>query len=143
MVRLIGYFFGLACVLFLVVAAVVAIYLAGVAKDLPDYEVLNSYEPPVATRVHAGNGALMAEYARERRLFLPIQAVPDRVKAAFLSAEDKNFYNHPGVDLAGLARAVVNNIQNLGSGRRPEGASTITQQVAKNFLLSNDQTIDL
>ncbi|HEX5933004.1 MAG TPA: penicillin-binding protein 1A, partial [Pseudorhizobium sp.] len=142
MVRLIGYFFGLACVLFLVVAAVVAIYLAGVAKDLPDYEVLNSYEPPVATRVHAGNGALMAEYARERRLFLPIQAVPDRVKAAFLSAEDKNFYNHPGVDLAGLARAVVNNIQNLGSGRRPEGASTITQQVAKNFLLSNDQTID-
>ncbi|MCJ8518963.1 penicillin-binding protein 1A [Pseudorhizobium tarimense] len=142
MIRLIGYFFGLACVLFLGVAAVVAIYLAGVARDLPNYEVLNSYEPPVATRVHAGNGALMAEYARERRLFLPIQAVPDRVKAAFLSAEDKNFYNHPGIDPAGLARAIVNNFQNLGSGRRPEGASTITQQVAKNFLLSNDQTID-
>nr|CAD6417958.1 penicillin-binding protein 1A [Rhizobium sp. Q54] len=142
MIRLIGYFFGLACVLFLGVAVVAAIYLAGVSRDLPDYEVLSAYEPPVATRVHAGNGALMAEYARERRLFLPIQAVPDRVKAAFLSAEDKNFYNHPGIDIAGLARAVVNNFQNLASGRRPEGASTITQQVAKNFLLSNDQTID-
>lgn len=142
MIRLIGYFFGLACVLFLAVAAVIAVYLAGVSRDLPDYEVLNAYEPPVATRVHAGNGALMVEYARERRLFLPIQAVPDRVKAAFLSAEDKNFYSHPGIDPAGLARAVINNFQNLGSGRRPEGASTITQQVAKNFLLSNDQTID-
>lgn len=142
MIRLIGYFFGLACVLFLGVAAAVAIYLSGMAKDLPDYEVLASYEPPVATRIHAGNGALMAEYARERRLFLPIQAIPDRVKAAFLSAEDKNFYNHPGVDPFGLARAVLNNIQNIGSGRRPEGASTITQQVAKNFLLSADQTMD-
>lgn len=142
MIRLIGYFFGLACVLFLGVAAAAAIYLNGMTKDLPDYEVLSSYEPPVATRVHAGNGALMAEYARERRLFLPIQAIPDRVKAAFLSAEDKNFYNHPGVDIFGLGRAVLNNLQNFGSGRRPEGASTITQQVAKNFLLSADQTID-
>ncbi|WP_117193902.1 penicillin-binding protein 1A [Rhizobium terrae] len=142
MIRLIGYLFGLACVLFLVVAAGLGIYLAGMTKDLPNYEVLASYEPPVATRVHAGNGALMAEYARERRLFLPIQAVPDRVKAAFLSAEDKNFYNHPGVDITGLGRAVLSNLQNLGSGRRPEGASTITQQVAKNFLLTADQTID-
>ncbi len=132
----------MACVLFLGVAAAVAIYLSGMTKDLPDYEVLASYEPPVATRIHAGNGALMAEYARERRLFLPIQAIPDRVKAAFLSAEDKNFYNHPGVDPFGLGRAVLNNLQNFGSGRRPEGASTITQQVAKNFLLSADQTID-
>ena len=132
----------MACVLFLGVAAAAAIYLTGMTKDLPDYEVLASYEPPVATRVHAGNGALMAEYARERRLFLPIQAIPDRVKAAFLSAEDKNFYNHPGVDPFGLARAVLNNLQNIGSGRRPEGASTITQQVAKNFLLSADQTMD-
>ncbi len=142
MIRLLGYLFGLACAGFLVVAAVAAVYLGGVSRDLPNYEVLASYEPPVATRVHAGNGALMAEYAREKRLFLPIQAIPDRVKAAFLSAEDKNFYNHPGVDFWGLARAVVNNVQNIGSGRRPEGASTITQQVAKNFLLSADQTID-
>jgi penicillin-binding protein 1A len=132
----------MACVLFLVAAAGVAIYLANVAKDLPDYAVLNSYAPPVTTRVHAGNGALMAEYAKEKRLFLPIQAIPDRVKAAFLSAEDKNFYNHPGVDLTGLGRAILVNLQNFGSGRRPVGASTITQQVAKNFLLSSDQTID-
>ncbi|MBY5459487.1 penicillin-binding protein 1A [Rhizobium beringeri] len=142
MVRLFGYFFGMACVLFLVAAAGIAIYLANVAKDLPDYAVLNSYAPPVTTRVHAGNGALMAEYAKEKRLFLPIQAIPDRVKAAFLSAEDKNFYNHPGVDLTGLGRAILVNLQNFGSGRRPVGASTITQQVAKNFLLSSDQTID-
>ncbi|MBX4956442.1 penicillin-binding protein 1A [Rhizobium lentis] len=142
MVRLLGYFFGMACVLFLVAAAGIAIYLANIAKDLPDYAVLNSYAPPVTTRVHAGNGALMAEYAKEKRLFLPIQAVPDRVKAAFLSAEDKNFYNHPGVDLTGLGRAILVNLQNFGSGRRPVGASTITQQVAKNFLLSSDQTID-
>ncbi|WP_037073171.1 penicillin-binding protein 1A [Rhizobium leguminosarum] len=142
MVRLFGYFFGMACVLFLVAAAGVAIYLANVAKDLPDYAVLNSYAPPVTTRVHAGNGALMAEYAKEKRLFLPIQAIPDRVKAAFLSAEDKNFYNHAGVDLTGLGRAILVNLQNFGSGRRPVGASTITQQVAKNFLLSSDQTID-
>ena len=91
MIRLLGYFFGIACVMFLGAAAVVAVYLANVAKDLPDYAVLNSYAPPVTTRVHAGNGALMAEYAKEKRLFLPIQAIPDRVKAAFLSAEDKNF----------------------------------------------------
>ena len=142
MIRLIGYFFGIGTVFFLIVAGAAALYLGNVTKDLPDYEVLNSYAPPVTTRVHAGNGALMAEYARERRLYLPIQAIPDRVKAAFLSAEDKNFYQHPGVDVTGLFRAVVTNIQNMGSGRRPVGASTITQQVAKNFLLSSDQTID-
>ncbi|MDR6758995.1 penicillin-binding protein 1A [Mycoplana sp. BE70] len=142
MFRLIGYFFGIGTVFFLGVAAIVAVYLANVTKDLPDYEVLNSYAPPVTTRVHAANGALMAEYARERRLYLPIQAIPDRVKAAFLSAEDKNFYNHPGVDVTGLFRAIVVNVQQMGSGRRPVGASTITQQVAKNFLLSSDQTID-
>jgi penicillin-binding protein 1A len=135
MIRLIGYFFGIGTVLFLIVAAGIAWYIGDVSKDLPDYEVLNSYEPPVTTRVHASSGELMAEYARERRLFLPIQAIPDRVKAAFLSAEDKNFYHHPGVDPVGLARAVVNNIRT--GGRRLVGASTITQQVAKNFLLTN------
>jgi membrane carboxypeptidase/penicillin-binding protein len=96
----------------------------------------------VTTRIHASDGSLMAEYARERRLYLPIQAVPDRVKAAFLSAEDKNFYNHPGIDITGLGRAIYVNLQNVGSGRRQVGASTITQQVAKNFLLSSDQTYE-
>ncbi|MBB3398137.1 MULTISPECIES: penicillin-binding protein 1A [unclassified Rhizobium] len=138
MIRLLGYFFGVACVLFLGVAAVVAVYLATVTKDLPDYAVLSSYEPPVTTRVHAGNGALMAEYAKERRLFLPIQAVPDRVKAAFLSAEDKNFYQHPGIDVTGFARAVVAYL----TGGPTQGGSTITQQVAKNFLLSSEQTME-
>ncbi|WP_454849064.1 penicillin-binding protein 1A [Rhizobium binxianense] len=137
MIRLLGYFFGMACVLFLGVAAVIAVYLASVTKDLPDYAVLSSYEPPVTTRVHAGNGALMAEYAKEKRLFLPIQAVPDRVKAAFLSAEDKNFYQHPGIDITGFSRAVVAYL----TGGPTQGGSTITQQVAKNFLLSSEQTM--
>jgi penicillin-binding protein 1A len=142
MIRLIGYFFGLGTVLFLGAAMVVSVYLGEVTKDLPDYEVLASYSPPVTTRVHADDGTLIAEFARERRLFLPIQAIPDRVKAAFLSAEDKNFYQHNGIDFQGLVRAIAVNVQNMGSGRRPVGASTITQQVAKNFLLSADQTID-
>ena len=142
MIRLLGYFFGIGIVMALLVAAGIALYIGDVSKDLPDYEVLAKYEPPVTTRVHASDGALMAEFARERRLYLPIQAVPDRVKAAFLSAEDKNFYTHPGIDVTGLARAVLVNVQNMGSGRRPVGASTITQQVAKNFLLTRDQTIE-
>jgi penicillin-binding protein 1A len=106
--------------------------------DLPDYDSLAEYEPPVMTRIHAADGELMAEHARERRLYLPIQAVPDLIKAAFLSAEDKNFYEHDGIDISGIVRAAVVNIRNRGSGRRPVGASTITQQVAKNFLLSNE-----
>ncbi len=142
MIRLIGYFFGIGTTLALLVAAGVAIYISHLAKDLPDYEVLAKYEPPVTTRIHASDGSLMAEYARERRLYLPIQAIPDRVKAAFLSAEDKNFYNHPGIDVTGLGRAILVNLQNVGSGRRQVGASTITQQVAKNFLLSSDQTYE-
>lgn len=141
MIRLIGYFFGIGCVLFLAAATVLALYLGEVTRDLPDYEVLASYSPPVTTRVHADDGSLIGEFAHERRLFIPIQAVPDRVKAAFLSAEDKNFYTHNGVDFQGMARAVLLNLQNMGSGKRPMGASTITQQVAKNFFLTRDQTI--
>ncbi|UXN04757.1 penicillin-binding protein 1A [Bartonella sp. HY406] len=116
-------------------------YVNEVSEELPNYEVLEKYEPPVMTRVHAADGGLMAEFSNQRRLYLPIQAVPDRLKAAFISAEDKNFYSHFGLDPEGLARAVVNNLKNMGSGRRPEGASTITQQVAKNFLLSSDATM--
>ncbi|MEO1986140.1 MAG: penicillin-binding protein 1A [Martelella sp.] len=142
MIKFIGYLFGIACALFLVVAVGIGIYLGNVAKDLPDYEVLAQYTPPVTTRVYAGNGELMAEYAHERRLFLPIDAIPMRVRGAFLSAEDKNFYTHPGIDVVGLARAVFTNVKNMGTGRRPVGASTITQQVAKNFLLSSDQTYE-
>ena len=142
MIRLLGYFFGIGIVGFLVVAAGVVIYVGDLAEDLPDYEVLESYEPPVTTRIYSADGQLMGEFARQRRLFLPIQAVPDRVKAAFLSAEDKNFYRHQGVDFLALARAMVTNIENFRNNRRLVGASTITQQVAKNFLLTNDRTID-
>ena len=107
-------------------------------RGLPDYGQLADYEPPTVTRVHAGDGRLLAEYATEKRVYVPISAIPLRVRNAFLSAEDKNFYRHPGVDFLSVVRAVVTNIANLGSSRRPVGASTITQQVAKNFLLTNE-----
>jgi penicillin-binding protein 1A len=105
---------------------------------LPDYDSLAQYEPPVMTRIHAADGRLIAEHATERRLYLPIQAVPDLIKAAFLSAEDKSFYEHEGIDVPSVVRALAVNVRNMGTGRRPVGASTITQQVAKNFLLSNE-----
>ncbi len=111
-------------------------------RGLPDYKQLADYEPPVMTRVHAGDGRLLAEYAEQKRVFVPQAAMPRRVVKAFLAAEDKNFYYHPGVDPMGIARAIVTNIKNLASGRRLVGASTITQQVAKNFLLSADVTIE-
>ncbi|MDY8110635.1 penicillin-binding protein 1A [Fulvimarina sp. 2208YS6-2-32] len=138
MIRLIGYFFGIGSVFFLIFAGGLAWYVEKIGQTLPDYEVLADYKPPVTTRVHASDGAMMAEYARERRLFLPIQAMPSRVKNAFLAAEDKNFYSHPGVDIEGIGRAIVV----LAQGGRMQGASTITQQVAKNFLLSNERTFD-
>ncbi len=111
-------------------------YVYWVTRDLPSYEALAHYEPPITTRVYASNGTLIGEYARERRLFVPIQQVPDLVKQAFLSAEDKNFYTHPGIDITGIIRAALNDIRN--TDRRPQGASTITQQVARNFLLSSE-----
>lgn len=111
------------------------------SRDLPDYRQLAIYEPPVTTRFYSGEGSLLAEYARERRLFMPIAAIPPAVVGAFLSAEDKNFYEHGGVDFVGVARAMINNLRNIGMGRRPEGASTITQQVAKNFLLGNEVSV--
>ncbi|MBM3556156.1 MAG: penicillin-binding protein 1A [Alphaproteobacteria bacterium] len=110
-------------------------------RGLPDYSQLADYEPPVTTRVHAGDGRLLAEYAREKRIFIPIQAIPKNVTKAFLSAEDKNFFEHKGVDPLSVLRAVLVNVQHFGSGRRPVGASTITQQVAKNFLLGNEVSI--
>ena len=140
--RIVGYIFGIGTMLALLVAAGVAWYVSGLDKDLPDYEVLSRYEPPVTTRVHAVNGSLIAEYAHERRLYLPIQAMPERLKLAFLAAEDKNFYSHKGISIPGLVRAVITNVKNYGSGKRLVGASTITQQVSKNFLLSNERSID-
>src|SRR6201996_6955472 len=138
LVRFLGFLFATGTVLFLVGAAVVGGLLWQISKDLPDYTQLQNYEPPVMTRVHAADGELLGEYARERRLYLPIQAVPKLVINAFLAAEDKNFYEHGGIDFSGMARAAVVYAQNFGSNRRPQGASTITQQVAKNFLLTNE-----
>ncbi len=138
LVKFFGYLFGIGAALGLLIAAGLWMYLQHLDEGLPDYSALKNYEPEVMTRVHASDGSLMAEYATERRLFLPIQAMPDRLKQAFISAEDKNFYTHLGVDPEGIARAGIRFIQNYGSGRRPEGASTITQQVAKNFLLTNE-----
>ena len=142
--RLFGYLFGIGTALLLLVVGAAFLYIGNLTKDLPDYEVLAQYEPPVTTRIHAADGSLMAEYARERRLYLPIQAVPDRVKQAFISAEDKNFYAHEGVDFVALGKAGFDYFEAKLSGRtaRARGASTITQQVAKNFLLTKDRTAD-
>jgi penicillin-binding protein 1A len=142
LLRTFGYLFGIGSVFALIAAGGVAWYVEIVAADLPDYTALKKYEPPVMTRVHASDGQLVAEYAVERRLFMPIQAIPDLIRQAFLSAEDKNFYQHNGIDPIGIVRAVVTNYRNRGSGRRPVGASTITQQVAKNFLLSNEVSVE-
>ncbi|WP_407164988.1 penicillin-binding protein 1A [Bradyrhizobium sp. ORS 111] len=136
--RFFGFLFTAGSILFLAGLAAVAGLFWHFSKDLPDYTQLQNYEPPVMTRVHAADGSLLAEYARERRLYLPIQAVPKLVINSFLAAEDKNFYEHGGVDYTGMARAGLAYIQNYGSNRRPQGASTITQQVAKNFLLTNE-----
>ncbi|WP_166294893.1 penicillin-binding protein 1A [Bradyrhizobium sp. 2S1] len=138
LVRFMGFLFAAGTVVFLVGVAAVAGAIWHFSKDLPDYSQLQDYEPPVMTRVHASDGALLGEYSKERRLYLPIQAVPKLVINAFLAAEDKNFYEHGGIDYQGMARAAVLYAQNYGSNRRPQGASTITQQVAKNFLLTNE-----
>src|SRR3977135_4003390 len=136
--RFMGFLFAAGTVVFLVGVAATAGLIWHFSKDLPDYSQLQDYEPPVMTRVHASDGALLGEYSQERRLYLPIQAVPKLVINAFLAAEDKNFYEHGGIDFSGMARAAVLYAQNYGSNRRPQGASTITQQVAKNFLLTNE-----
>ncbi len=138
LVRFLGFLFTAGTVVFLVGVAAAAGLIWHFSQDLPDYSQLQDYEPMVMTRVHAADGSLLAEYSKERRLYLPIQAVPKLVINAFLAAEDKNFYEHGGVDYSGMARAALLYAQNFGSGRRPQGASTITQQVAKNFFFSNE-----
>src|SRR6201990_3222292 len=138
LLRFFGWIFAVGTVVFLVGVAGAAGLFWHFSKDLPDYSQLQDYEPPVMTRVHAGDGSLVAEYATQRRLYIPIQAVPKMVINAFLAAEDKNFYEHNGLDFGGIIRAGILYVQMMGSGKRPQGASTITQQVAKNFLLTNE-----
>jgi penicillin-binding protein 1A len=138
LLRFLGFLFAAGTILSLVGVAAVAGLILHFSKDLPDYSQLQDYEPPVMTRVHASDGSLLAEYSKERRLYLPIQAVPKLVINAFLAAEDKNFYEHGGIDYMGMTRAAILYAQNFGSNRRPQGASTITQQVAKNFFFTNE-----
>ena len=129
----------------------VGVFLAGIflifsafwyfSAGLPDYKRLSNYEPSVLSRVYTDNGDLVGEFSIEKRLFIPYEAVPEKVINSFLSAEDKNFFKHPGVDAKGVTRAVIKNVKNILSNKRLEGASTITQQVAKNFLLTNEVSL--
>ena len=140
MLRFLGFLFTAGTVAFLAIVAGVSYVVWEESQDLPDYTQLAQYEPPVMTRIHAGDGSLLAEYAKEKRIFVPVNAIPQQLINAFVAAEDKNFYSHSGLDWMGLARAVVQNVKSLANGGRMIGASTITQQVAKNFLLTNERT---
>ena len=124
--------------LFLLFSVSILIVLWTFSNSIPDYRFLKSYKPPVSSKMYSGNGELVADFSKEKRIFVPYEAIPKNVINSFLSAEDKNFFSHPGVDAKGVMRAIINNIQNIMSSKRLEGASTITQQVAKNFLLTNE-----
>ena len=112
------------------------------SNNIPDYKFLKNYKPPVSSKMYSGKGDLVADFSKEKRIFVPYNAIPENVINAFLSAEDKNFFSHPGVDAKGVLRAILNNIQNVITSKRLEGASTITQQVAKNFLLTNEVSLN-
>ncbi|MBA4274622.1 MAG: penicillin-binding protein, partial [Alphaproteobacteria bacterium] len=127
-----------------VVVGVMALFIIirHYSADLPSTDQLANYNPPVVTRLYATDGKLLAEYAKEKRFFVPLTSIPTLVQQAFLSAEDQNFYNHKGVDVYGIGRAVYENVLNYGTGRSPVGGSTITQQVVKNFLLTSEKSLE-
>ena len=131
---------------FLIISLIAFIGIFGIlwsfSSKIPDYKFLKSYKPPVSSKMYSGNGDLVADFSQEKRIFIPYSAIPTNVINAFLSAEDKNFFSHPGVDAKGVLRATINNIKNILTSKRLEGASTITQQVAKNFLLTNEVSIN-
>ena len=138
MLKLLSYLASMA-LFFLIILIIGLTYgMTKINITIPDYRQLETYEPPVTTRLFAGDGQVMMEYAAEKRLFVPIEKIPEKVKHAFIAAEDKHFYTHSGIDYIGIVRAVLGNLKKIGTGRRPAGASTITQQVAKNFLLSSE-----
>ena len=112
------------------------------SNNIPDYKFLKNYKPSVSSKVYSGNGDLVADFSKEKRIFVPYSSIPKNVINSFLSAEDKNFFSHPGVDAKGVLRAMLNNMKNIMTSKRLEGASTITQQVAKNFLLTNEVSIN-
>ena len=123
--------------LFLILSLTILGVLWSFSNNIPDYKFLKNYKPPVSSKMYSGDGDLVADFSKEKRIFVPYGVIPENVINAFLSAEDKNFFSHPGVDAKGVIRATINNIKNIMSSKRLEGASTITQQVAKNFLLTN------
>ena len=133
-------------ILFLSISLLTIIVIFGIlwtfSNNIPDYKFLKNYKPPVSSKMYSGNGDLVADFSKEKRIFVPYSAIPSNVINAFLSAEDKNFFTHPGVDAKGVLRATFNNITNIMTSKRLEGASTITQQVAKNFLLTNEVSIN-
>lgn len=122
-------------------ALAVLVLIIHFSVGLPDYQQLAVYQPQITSRLYAADGSMLAEYAHEKRIFVPVEKIPPLLKAAFISAEDKTFYEHHGLDYLGLLRAVVTNIRNYGTGKRAIGASTITQQVAKNFLLTSERSL--
>ena len=134
-------FIGFLSFLLLSIITVLGI-LWNFSNNIPDYKFLKNYKPPVSSKVYSGNGSLVADFSKEKRIFVPYRAIPKNVINSFLSAEDKNFFSHPGVDAKGVLRATINNFQNIMTSKRLEGASTITQQVAKNFLLTNEVSIN-
>jgi penicillin-binding protein 1A len=142
MLRFVGFLFGAGVLLAIAGAGGLLFAFYHYGRDLPEFDQLATYQPPVMTRVHTGDGSLLTEYATEKRVFVPIEAMPKHLIQAFLAAEDDTFYEHPGVDLRSVVGAAVTNLMNYGENRRPVGASTITQQVAKNFLLSNEVSVE-
>ena len=131
-------FLGISLLLLIIILGI----LWNFSNNIPDYKFLKNYKPPVSSKVYSGNGDLVADFSREKRIFVPYRSIPKNVINSFLSAEDKNFFSHPGVDAKGVIRAVINNVKNIMTSKRLEGASTITQQVAKNFLLTNEVSLN-
>ena len=134
-------------ILILLSSAVLLVFLILVSvlwafsNNLPDYKYLKNYKAPVSSKIYSGSGELIQDFSSEKRIFIPYNSIPKIVINSFLSAEDKNFFDHPGIDAKGVLRAILKNISNILNSKRLEGASTITQQVAKNFLLSNEVSL--
>ena len=141
MLRFINFSLKFIIIFFIVIMLFALSTLWYFSIGLPDYKKLSNYQPPISSRVYSEDGNLIAEYALEKRLFIPYESIPEKVINSFLSAEDKNFFSHPGIDAKGIIRALINNLKNITQNKRLEGASTITQQVAKNFLLSNEVSL--
>ena len=142
MTRLLKKFLLIFSSFLLLISIVILGVLWTFSNNIPDYKFLKNYKPPVSSKMYSGKGDLVADFSKEKRIFVPYNAIPENVINAFLSAEDKNFFSHPGVDAKGVLRATLNNIQNVITSKRLEGASTITQQVAKNFLLTNEVSLN-